>query len=54
MPVSLNLGGVPELTAVFVMFAGVFGTMLGGVLLKWLPLRGARYLAWVPRCQPCP
>src|SRR5471032_2254897 len=39
MPVSSDLGGVPELTAVFVMFTGVFGAMLGGVLLKWLPLR---------------
>ena len=36
-----DLGGVPELTAVFVMFTGVFGAMLGGVLLKWLPLRSA-------------
>ena len=41
MPLAQNLGGVPELTAVFVMFTGVFGAMLGGVLLKWLPLRSA-------------
>ena len=33
MPMALDLGGVPELTAVFVMFTGV--------LLKWLPLRSA-------------
>jgi putative effector of murein hydrolase len=43
---------VPELTAVFVMFTGVFGAMLGGVLLKWLPLRSAwraaRCLALAP------
>src|SRR5450830_1909038 len=39
MPMSSDLGGVPELTAVFVMFTGVFGALLGGVLLKWLPLR---------------
>ncbi|WP_432218633.1 LrgB family protein [Pseudomonas kribbensis] len=41
MPLAQDLGGVPELTAVFVMFTGVFGAMLGGVLLKWLPLRSA-------------
>ena len=41
MPMAQDLGGVPELTAVFVMFTGVFGAMLGGVLLKWLPLRSA-------------
>lgn len=41
MPLAQDLDGVPELTAVFVMFTGVFGAMLGGVLLKWLPLRSA-------------
>ncbi|QJP93910.1 LrgB family protein [Pseudomonas fluorescens] len=41
MPLAQDLGGVPELTAVFVMVTGVFGAMLGGVLLKWLPLRSA-------------
>ena len=41
MPLAQDLGGVPELTAVFVMFTGVFGAMLGGILLKWLPLRSA-------------
>jgi putative effector of murein hydrolase len=39
MPLAHDLGGVPELTAVFVMCTGVFGAALGGVLLKWLPLR---------------
>jgi putative effector of murein hydrolase len=39
MPLAQDLGGVPELTAVFVMCTGVFGALLGGVLLKWLPLR---------------
>ncbi|MBH3311550.1 LrgB family protein [Pseudomonas mosselii] len=39
MPVALDLGGVPELTAVFVMFTGVLGAMFGGILLRWLPLR---------------
>ncbi|NWA05313.1 LrgB family protein [Pseudomonas gingeri] len=41
MPVARDLGGVPELTAVFVMVTGVFGAMLGGILLKWLPLRSS-------------
>lgn len=41
MPLAHDLGGVPELTAVFVMFTGVFGALLGGVLLRWLPLRSA-------------
>lgn len=39
MPLAEDLGGVPELTAVFVMCTGVFGALLGGLLLKWLPLR---------------
>ncbi|KNX76565.1 membrane protein [Pseudomonas sp. 250J] len=39
MPVAQDLGGVPELTAVFVMFTGVLGAMFGGILLRWLPLR---------------
>ncbi|MCU1732494.1 MULTISPECIES: LrgB family protein [unclassified Pseudomonas] len=39
MPLAQELGGVPELTAVFVMFTGVLGALFGGVLLRWLPLR---------------
>ncbi|MBF8744677.1 LrgB family protein [Pseudomonas monteilii] len=39
MPVAEDLGGVPELTAVFVMFTGVLGALFGGVLLRYLPLR---------------
>ncbi|SDS70971.1 LrgB family protein [Pseudomonas fuscovaginae UPB0736] len=41
MPLARDLGGVPELTAVFVLITGVFGAMVGGVLLKWLPLRSS-------------
>ncbi|WP_191485642.1 LrgB family protein [Pseudomonas sp. FEN] len=41
MPLARDLGGVPELTAVFVMLTGVFGALLGGLLLKWLPLRSS-------------
>lgn len=39
MPLARDLGGVPDLTAVFVVFTGVLGAMFGGVLLRWLPLR---------------
>ncbi|MBF8794493.1 LrgB family protein [Pseudomonas monteilii] len=39
MPLAQGLGGVPELTAVFVMFTGVLGAMFGGILLRMLPLR---------------
>lgn len=39
MTVSGDIGGVPDLTAVFVVFTGVFGAALGEVLLRWLPLR---------------
>ncbi|MBJ9978142.1 LrgB family protein [Pseudomonas sp. S75] len=39
MPMAHDLGGVPELTAVFVLFTGVLGALFGGVLLKYLPLR---------------
>ncbi|MGH8382477.1 LrgB family protein [Pseudomonas sp.] len=39
MPLARDLGGIPELTAVFVMFTGVLGAMFGGVLLRFLPLR---------------
>ncbi|WP_437881112.1 LrgB family protein [Pseudomonas sp. LRF_L74] len=41
MPLAQNLGGVPELTAIFVMITGVFGALAGGLLLKWLPLKTA-------------
>jgi len=39
MTVSGDIGGVPDLTAVFVVFTGVFGAALGEVLLACLPLR---------------
>lgn len=39
MPVSARFGGVPELTAIFVIFTGIFGAALGEVLLNLLPLR---------------
>jgi predicted murein hydrolase (TIGR00659 family) len=41
MLVSADVGGVPELTALFVVITGVVGIALGEVLLKFLPLRSA-------------
>jgi len=39
MTVSGDIGGLPNLTAVFVVVTGVFGAALGEALLRWLPLR---------------
>jgi predicted murein hydrolase (TIGR00659 family) len=39
MTVSGDIGGLPDLTAVFVIVTGVFGAAVGEVMLKWLPLR---------------
>ncbi|MDR3641935.1 MAG: LrgB family protein [Humidesulfovibrio sp.] len=39
MTVSGDIGGVPDLTAVFVVLTGICGAMLGELLLAWLPLR---------------
>ncbi|TBR40730.1 LrgB family protein [Dyella terrae] len=41
MVVSSDIGGVPELTALFVVITGVAGIALGELLLKYLPLRSA-------------
>lgn len=39
MTVSSEIGGIPDLTAVFVVMTGVLGAVLGEVVLAWLPLR---------------
>ena len=39
MTVSGDLGGVPDLTAVFVAVTGVAGAAMAEALLNWLPLR---------------
>ncbi|MFD0986870.1 LrgB family protein [Methyloligella solikamskensis] len=39
MQMSENIGGIPNLTAIFVVLTGVFGALVGEILLKWLPLR---------------
>ena len=41
MAVSDEIGGIPDLTAVFVILTGVCGAAMGEVMLKWLPLRSA-------------
>lgn len=41
MLVSADVGGVPELTALFVVITGVAGIALGELLLRLLPLRSA-------------
>lgn len=41
MAVSGHIGGVPDLTAVFVIVTGVFGAAIGEAILYWLPLRSA-------------
>jgi predicted murein hydrolase (TIGR00659 family) len=39
LPVSADIGGVPALTALFVLITGVTGAAVGELLLCWLPLR---------------
>ncbi len=41
MTVSSDIGGAPDLTAVFVVFTGVLGASLGEAMLRFLPLRSA-------------
>jgi predicted murein hydrolase (TIGR00659 family) len=41
MTVSGDIGGVPDLTAIFVVLTGVTGAALGEILLSLLPLRSA-------------
>ncbi|TWI58422.1 putative effector of murein hydrolase [Pseudomonas duriflava] len=41
MPMSGDIGGVPELTAAFVLITGVFGSIAGSLLIRILPLRSA-------------
>ena len=41
MNVSGQIGGVPELTALFVILTGVFGATIGENLLRRLPVRSA-------------
>lgn len=39
--ISREVGGVPELTAAFVIVTGVLGAVLGHFMRKWLPLRSS-------------
>src|SRR6218665_2730092 len=39
MTISQDIGGVPDLTAIFVVITGVCGAALGETLLRFLPIR---------------
>lgn len=41
MAISQNIGGVPDLTALFVVMTGVLGAALGETLLRVLPLKSS-------------
>lgn len=41
MAISQNIGGVPDLTALFVVMTGVLGAALGETLLRILPLKSS-------------
>ena len=41
MSVSDDIGGIPELTALFVVLTGVLGGLVGDLMLAWLPLHSA-------------
>jgi predicted murein hydrolase (TIGR00659 family) len=41
MSVSDDIGGIPELTAVFVVLTGLVGALIGDFMLLYLPLRSA-------------
>lgn len=41
LEVSQDIGGVPDLTAVFVVMTGVLGAILGEFMLSFLPIRSA-------------
>ena len=41
MALSENIGGIPNLTALFVVVTGVIGAALGETILRFLPLRSA-------------
>jgi predicted murein hydrolase (TIGR00659 family) len=39
MDVSQTIGGVPTMTAVFVILTGIMGLIVGPFILKWLPIK---------------
>ena len=41
MEVSQDIGGTPDLTAIFVVITGLLGAAIGDGLLSWLPIRSA-------------
>lgn len=41
MEVSGDIGGIPDLTAIFVVVTGVLGAIIGQSMLSWLPIRSS-------------
>jgi len=41
MEVSGDIGGLPDLTAIFVVITGLLGALIGDGMLTWLPIRSA-------------
>ena len=41
MTVSSDIGGIPEMTALFVIFTGILGAAMGEIILHHLPIRTA-------------
>ncbi len=41
MEVSQDIGGTPDLTAIFVVITGLLGAAIGDGMLSWLPIRSA-------------
>ncbi|MFC7392366.1 LrgB family protein [Scopulibacillus cellulosilyticus] len=39
MAVSNSIGGIPTMTAVFVIITGITGVIIGPLLIKWLPIK---------------
>lgn len=58
MTVSGDIGGRPDLTAIFVVLTGIFGAALGEIMLHWLPVRSAlarvRFSVWARMAQALP
>lgn len=58
MTVSGDIGGRPDLTAIFVVLTGIFGAALGEIMLHWLPVarhwRAVRFSVWARMAQALP
>ncbi|WP_147818668.1 LrgB family protein [Salidesulfovibrio onnuriiensis] len=41
MDMARHIGGMADLAAIFVVLTGIFGTIVGELMINWLPLRSA-------------